>query len=185
LKKYAIKSLAIAAFLLPVFGSLRAQSDSREIATENSIRDSSRVRDPHKATILALCLPGSGQIYNRKYWKVPLVYGAMGTAAVFLIHNRSQVRNINEELRYRTANPGNVSNAKYAVYPTQSLIGLRNDFKNYRDFSILALTAAYGLQVVDAVVDAHLSGFDMNQSISIKVRPTLAPVAGLGLKFVF
>jgi hypothetical protein len=164
-----------------------AQNDGRVLA--EPLPDSARrsdIRDPKKATYLALALPGAGQIYNRKYWKLPLVYGAMGTSAVFLVYNRAEMRQANEELRYRYANNGALNDPEYARYTTSALIGLRDQYKTYRDFSILALTGAYGLQVLDAVVDAHLSGFDMNQPISgLHIRPSFAMGAGVAVRFEF
>jgi len=163
---------------------LKGQDNPVEALTENARRDSSDIRNPKTATILALSLPGAGQVYNRKYWKLPLVYAALGTSAGFLIYNRSEVRQINRELEFRFNNNGSVNDPKYAAYSsTGSLIQLRNQFKNYRDFSILALTAAYGLQVIDAVVDAHLSGFDMNQPLSLNLGLQASGIAGVGLTF--
>jgi hypothetical protein len=170
-----------------------AQNDGRVLAEPLPLQSDSAKpgptlapRDPKKATYLALALPGAGQIYNRKYWKLPLVYGAMGTSAVFLVYNRAEMRQANEELRYRYNNGGALNDPEYARYTTSALIGLRDQYKTYRDFSILALTGAYGLQVLDAVVDAHLSGFDMNQSISgLHIRPSFAMGAGVAVRFEF
>lgn len=170
-----------------------AQNDGRVLAEPLPLQSDSAKpgpalapRDPKKATYLALALPGAGQIYNRKYWKLPLVYGAMGTSAVFLVYNRAEMRQANEELRYRYANGGALNDPEYARYTTSALIGLRDQYKTYRDFSILALTGAYGLQVLDAVVDAHLSGFDMNQPISgLHIRPSFAMGAGVAVRFEF
>jgi hypothetical protein len=177
---WVLCSLFFAGSTLPLFG----QEDLAPPVTEYIRPDSSRIRSPKTATILALCLPGAGQVYNRKYWKLPLVYAALGTSAGFLIYNRSEVRQINRELEFRFNNNGSVNDPKYAAYSsTGSLIQLRNQFKNYRDFSILALTAAYGLQVIDAVVDAHLSGFDMNQPLSLNLGLQASGIAGVGLTF--
>jgi hypothetical protein len=163
---------------------LKGQDNPVPAATEYARRDSAQIRNPKTATILALCLPGAGQVYNRKYWKLPLVYAAIGTSTGFLIYNRAEVRQINRELSYRFVNNGAPDNQKYIAYSsTGSLIQLRNQYKNYRDFSILALTAAYGLQVIDAVVDAHLSGFDMNQPLSLNLGLQPSGIAGLGIGF--
>jgi hypothetical protein len=167
--------------LVTAIQPLKGQDNPVEALTETARRDSSNIRNPKTATILALCLPGAGQVYNRKYWKLPLVYAAMGTAAGFLIYNRAEVRQINRELSYRFNN-GSANDPQYIAYTsTGSLIQLRNQFKNYRDFSILALTAAYGLQVIDAVVDAHLSGFDMNQPLSLNLGIQSSGIAGIGI----
>lgn len=170
-------------FLTAAFQPLKGQDNPVQAATEYARRDSSNIRNPKTATILALCLPGAGQVYNKKYWKLPLVYAALGTSSAFLIFNRAQVRQINEELTYRFST-GTTNNPKFQAYTsTGSLIQLRNQYKNYRDFSILALSAAYGLQVIDAVVDAHLSGFDMNQPLSLNMGLQPSGTAGLGISF--
>jgi len=88
-----------------------------------------------------------------------------------------------DKLTYRFST-GTTNNPKFQAYTsTGSLIQLRNQYKNYRDFSILALSAAYGLQVIDAVVDAHLSGFDMNQPLSLNMGLQPSGTAGFGISF--
>ncbi|MFN5889861.1 MAG: DUF5683 domain-containing protein [Bacteroidota bacterium] len=122
------------------------------------------VHSPKKATILALALPGSGQIYNRKYWKVPIVYGAFGYAGYSMITNRSKLRTLNDSIS---------GIFKIGKTPTAQLIAERDRYRGNRDVAILSLAGIYVLQAIDATVDAHFYKFNINDAIAIsgKISP--------------
>ncbi len=131
----------------------------------NSLLDSNKtVKDTHspkKATILALTLPGSGQIYNRKYWKVPIVYGAFGYAGYSMITNRSKLRTLNDSISRIF---------KIGKTPTAQLIAERDRYRGNRDVAILSLAGIYVLQAIDATVDAHFYKFNINDAIAVSGR---------------
>ncbi len=116
---------------------------------------------PKKATILALTLPGSGQIYNRKYWKVPIVYGAFGYAGYSMITNRSKLRTLNDSIS---------GIFKIGKTPTAQLIAERDRYRGNRDVAILSLAGIYVLQAIDATVDAHFYKFNINDAIAVSGR---------------
>lgn len=125
-------------------------------------------RDPHspkKASIYAAVLPGLGQIYNRKYWKVPIVYATLGAATYSMVYFRGEMRKLNSQFT-----------AAYKLNPDTSLnlnlIAERDNNRRYRDFSILAMTAIYALQIIDATVDAHFYKFNIDQNLEVKMNPS-------------
>ena len=130
-------------------------------------KDSTPWSRPKKATILALTLPGSGQIYNKQYWKAGIVYaGGVGIYMAFRFNqdslNAYQTEYVNR-LNGDTANYRNLS--------TQSIRNFRNQHRRFRDISLLGFAGLYALQVIDANVDAHLQEFRVNEDLSLKVQP--------------
>lgn len=141
-----------------------------------------------KATLFSAIIPGSGQIYNhiaqpkgqkKAFWKVPLIYGALGGATYFLIFNQSEVVKLRREYRYREENPG--SAIDYLAYDSQGLLTLESQNANFRDFSILGLVLIYGLQVADAAVEAHFVSFDVSEDLSLRIKPWTYQTSHVGL----
>lgn len=149
----------------------------------------SKGRSPKSAAIRSALVPGLGQIYNRKYWKLPLVYGALGITGGILIHNLSQYKKI--QFAYNTLVTKDSANFQNVVPELQPFIergdirGLQRNrtyFRQNIDYSMLFFIIFWGLNVVDAAVDAHLSTFNVNDDLSFQVKPVLQPgVAGFGL----
>lgn len=121
---------------------------------------------PKKATIYAAVLPGLGQIYNRKYWKTPIVWGALGGAVYYTFDNRNKMRAINDTLKSFYIKHMDT----FAANPLH--IAKRNQYRQQRDIGILAFTALYVLQIIDATVDAHFFRIDFNQKLSAKINPS-------------
>ncbi len=113
---------------------------------------------PHKASIYSLCLPGLGQAYNRKYWKIPLVYGCLGGSAYFFWDNRQQLNATNDYFKSLYANNEE---------PTALEIANRNALRVNRDIAGIAFVLSYVLQVVDATVDAHFYRFNINETVDL------------------
>jgi len=140
-----------------------------------------RVSRAQKAGYLAL-LPGAGQIYNKRWWKLPLVYGLLGTlgsAEYFYQVRYSDYKNAKEKIAKKEAALGDLSLGKASVERTTT--GIENGivfYRRNRDLYILVFAAGYALQMLDAVVDAHLHDFDVGKDISMHWEPTLLPVPG-------
>ena len=140
------------------------------------------VPNPTKATWLALVIPGGGQIYNRKYWKLPIFYGGFAGCAYALTWNGKMYKDYSTA--YKDAMNGNMQSSSitdllppgYTVSETQlkELLRKRKDtYRRYRDLSIFAFIGVYLLSVIDAYVDAELSNFDITPDLSMKVEPTV------------
>ncbi len=138
------------------------------------------VPNPTKATWLALVIPGGGQIYNRKYWKLPIFYGGFAGCAYALTWNSKMYKDYSTA--YKDAMNGNMQSSSitdllppgYKISETQlkELLRKRKDtYRRYRDLSIFAFIGVYLLSVIDAYVDAELSNFDITPDLSMKVEP--------------
>lgn len=147
--------------------------------------------NPKVAVFRSAVLPGWGQWYNKKYWKIPIVYGALGTTAGVFFYNRKIYKLLRQAVKYRldndTTNDGLIA-PEFQNLPTDFLIANRNIFRQNIDYSVLVFLLFWGLNVVDASVDAHLKAFDVSPDISMKVQPgfnyaTNSP--GISLVFFF
>jgi hypothetical protein len=136
--------------------------------------------DPNKSLWLALSFPGAGQIYNRKYWKLPIIYGgAMGVAYAISFYGGYYNDYMQGYRDYTDKDP----NTNYHLelipkgYPESSagtyVKNRVNSYRRYRDIFIVVGVAVYALSVIDAYVDAQLADFDISTDLSIKVRPKL------------
>ena len=140
------------------------------------------VPNPTKATWLALVIPGGEQIYNRKYWKLPIFYGGFAGCAYALTWNSKMYKDYSTA--YKDAMNGNMQSSSitdllppgYKISETQlkELLRKRKDtYRRYRDLSIFAFIGVYLLSVIDAYVDAELSNFDITPDLSMKVEPAV------------
>lgn len=126
--------------------------------------------DPKKASVLSAILPGAGQIYNKKYWKVPVVYALGG----LLVYNTIQQNNHYQYFKKELLNVLNGGISKEG-YSSDQLILLKNQSKKWRDLSIAGVVLVYLLNIIDANVDAHLKTFDVSDNLSLKITPNLSP----------
>lgn len=142
------------------------------------------VPDPKRATWLALLIPGGGQIYNRKYWKLPIVYGGFVGCAYALTWNNQMYSDYSQAYLDLMDDDPNTDSFKDFLPPNYKIEGNESQFENifkrkkdyyrrYRDLSIFCFVAVYALSVIDAYVDAELSNFDISKDISLKVEPTI------------
>lgn len=176
---------------IPVFSDTTQYNDTSVIKTKagkDSVVVKKKVHSPRKATIRSLIIPGWGQIYNKKYWKVPIVYGAIGFPAYLFTFNRKWYNKTKYALSIVANNryTGQAAADSLAKVDPQlkvfvelkeqgSLVNYRNEFRRDMDYAILFTILMWGLNVVDATVDGHLKGFDVGDELSLKVRPTVIP----------
>ena len=146
-----------------------------------------RLTRPGKAALLAALLPGAGQIYNRRYWKLPLVYGALGGVLYGEYFYQSRYREFADAVNAVEVDPSNLQNAndlgivRANAAKVPSLDGLRSGvvfYRGNRDIFYLYIGLAYSLQIVDALVDAHLRDFDVSDDLTFHWEPILMSVPG-------
>ena len=143
--------------------------------------------NPNRALWLALVIPGGGQIYNRKYWKLPIIYGGMMGCIYALTWNNMMYRDYSQAyLDIMDSDPTTQSYNKFlhlGATITQAneerykkLFKSRKDkYRRWRDMSMFCLIGVYALSVIDAYMDAELSEFDISKDLSLKVAPTVIP----------
>lgn len=155
------------------------------------------IPDPKKAMWLAIVFPGGGQIYNRKYWKLPIVYGGLLGCVYALNWNNTMYRDYSQAYIDIMDEDPNTKSYENFIPPSynvnqnleriQSLFKRKKDYyRRYRDLSIFCMIGVYALSIVDAYVDAELSSFDISHDLSMKVHPTIindrhSTVRGIGL----
>lgn len=150
------------------------------VIADSSRKKNLQVFNPRTATLRSAILPGWGQIYNKKYWKLPLVWGALGTTAGIYFYNVKNYRSLKEAYIYLTdTDPGNDGqvNPLYRNLSAESIRSYRNSFRQNVDYSVLFFLLFWGLNVVDATVDAHLKAFDVDDNLSLEIRPGYSPMA--------
>jgi hypothetical protein len=128
--------------------------------------------DPRKATMRSLILPGWGQAYNKEYWKIPIVYGALGAAAGIYMYNNTWYKRSRDAYNSRVNGDTNIY-SRLKPLQTQSILSLRNSFRRDRDYSTLWFFILWALNVVDATVFGHLKDFDVSEDLSLKLKPVI------------
>ncbi len=124
--------------------------------------------NPYRAGIYSMVIPGAGQIYNKKYWKVPIVWGGFAGLIYSLDYNKSQRDRFDEA--YGASVVG-LPHEFEDVLSTQALKSYRDKFNKQLQLTYVGFVALYALTALDAYVDAHLKSFDISESLSLHVRP--------------
>ncbi len=185
-------------FLLNFTFSFSQVKPSDSVKTENQVVEEiekANVKitpqyNPTKAGLYSAVLPGLGQLYNKKYWKMPIVWGAVGTGVGIIIYNDKQYK------RYRTAYIAELNGQphEFSDIPGIDKVVLGNvqdRAKRYRDYAIAITGVIYILNIVDAVVDAHL--YEQRKDPDLAIKPTVIndqmglgyPKAGISLTYRF
>lgn len=142
------------------------------------------VPDPKKALWLAIVIPGGGQIYNRKYWKLPLVYGGFLGCVYAMTWNNTMYRDYSQayidimDSDENTKSYENFIPSHYDVKANEQRLKdlfrrKKNYYRRFRDLSMFCMIGVYALSIVDAYVDAELSSFDISRDLTLRVHPTV------------
>ena len=126
---------------------------------------------PKIATALSAVIPGAGQIYNRKWWKVPIVYAGLGASGYFIYYYAVQTKSYQTEYRHRANGETNMLNPQYANFSDENVLALKNNYRRSMEIAIAAAAIIYALNILDATVDAHLFYFDVSDDLSLSVQP--------------
>ncbi len=126
-------------------------------------------KSPKKAALYSATIPGLGQIYTKKYWKVPIVYAGIITSVYFIDENNKQYK------KYKNAALQSYETEQNQLgYTYSELKTLKDHYRRNRDVSYFSLIGIYLLNIVDASVNAHLYNFDVSDDISINIKPHLS-----------
>ena len=149
---------------------------------------------PRKAALYSAIFPGLGQLYNKKWWKLPIVYAAVGIPVVLYFDNKTWYN----RTRYALAvvlspnpSPDSLGAVHKQLRPLVdskaqgSILRYRNEFRKNMDYSIIFTLLFWGLNIVDATVDAHLKGFDVSDDLNVSIRPALLPGNAPGFTLAF
>ncbi|MBR1445616.1 MAG: hypothetical protein IJ586_00820, partial [Alloprevotella sp.] len=148
------------------------------------------VPNPKRALWLAIVFPGAGQIYNRKYWKLPIFYGGFLGCTYALLWNQQMYKDYSQAYLDIMDDDPNTKSYMDMLPPRYDITGReerfktifknkKNYYRRYRDLSVFCFIGVYLLSVIDAYVDAQLSVFDISPDLSMKVRPAVITQPGL------
>jgi len=144
----------------------------KEARRERFLSTLPKNHNPKTATLLAL-IPGAGQIYNRRYWKLPIVYGGLGALGYFTVVNYAEYACFRKAYLH-TVDQNDLTNDKCYLAPDADSLSLkiyRDNAQESAELFVIGLTLFYGLTIIDAFVDAHLMRFDISDDLSMRIEP--------------
>ncbi len=167
----------------------QVQPEKQEVTPDTvEIKSYATQYDPGKAALFAAVLPGLGQLYNKKYWKLPLVYGGFIGFGYGINFYQTGYKKYKSELFDVLETDAPVSESGYTEDQLRTIV---DRYRRERDFMIILMAGMYLLQIVDAHVDAHLKEFDLNPNLHVKLQPTwetdilTGRSAGFSIRFRF
>ena len=134
--------------------------------------------NPNRALLLSAVLPGAGQVYNKQWWKVPIVYVAIGGIGYVTYNNFSQMKYYRDEYLYRVANNGQTQypdNPDMVATPTSNIYNMYEAYNKTFQLSVIVSIAVYGINLLDAYVFGHLFEFQISDDLSMNMSPSLMP----------
>jgi len=138
--------------------------------------DSVKPHSPKLATLMSACVPGLGQVYNKKYWKVPVVYAGFGIIGYSFIKSNQNYKKYRDAYLFREDNDPTTIDSIFTYYSKEDLLINKEYYRRNRDLSAIIGVLWYVINIIDATVDAHLFSFDINDDLSLNVRPYSCPL---------
>lgn len=184
-----LKTYIILIITLLLYFENSAQTDTLDVSiytdslitieADTLISDSLKKSKPSRAFLYSAIVPGLGQAYNKKYWKIPVVYSALGSAAFFFNKNNLQYKRYLKGLveLYQYDQDTTTALTIFEADADKSKLTLQKDvYRRNRDLNMILFFAVYLLNAVDANIDAHLSDFDVSDDLSIQIKPDVLPI---------
>jgi hypothetical protein len=159
---------------------------AQKVEDKPYVSDTTKWSRPKKVTFLAF-VPGLGQIYNKKYWKLPIVYGGFAALIYSVTFYQKQYDDLRQAVKDRNAGL-TLTDPSLEPLDIANLVSFRDFYRENRDLSWIGIGALYGLQIMDAAVDAHLQEFDVTENLSLRWQPDYRIQYGqafLGATFTF
>lgn len=149
--------------------------------------DSNHLHSPKRATIYSAILPGLGQAYNKKYWKIPVIYAGLGATGYFFFYNNKEYQRTRKALVNRLDTDSLTIDTEFTDprYTNEFLQDRKNYFRRNRDLSAIIGILVYVANIIDADVDAHLTYFNVDNNLSLQVMPLQPGVTSLCLSYRF
>ncbi len=165
-----MKRVQYIAVLICVFLSIQGNAqEEMELRAADTIKSTINPNAPAKAAFYSALVPGLGQAYNKKYWKIPLVYIGLGASIYYYSFNQKEYKGFRNEYKKRLAGTSAGENdATYGDFSDDQLIRGQKFHQRNRDLSALITAGIYLLNIIDANVDAHLMQFNVNDNLTLK-----------------
>jgi hypothetical protein len=155
--------------------------------------DTVKPHSPRRAAFYSAVLPGLGQVYNKQYWKVPLMYAGGAVAGYLIYYNYGVYNNLRKSFRYRLDGDSTTSLEQFSIWTISGgldvnlenfsngeLLTLQQTYRRDLDLSVLLAVGVYALNVVDAVVFAHLYDFDVSDDLTLRMKPGFETIGATG-----
>ena len=148
----------------------------------SQIKDTTKIHSPRTAALRSLALPGWGQAYNKKYWKIPIIYGAFTGLYFMASFNQKELTDAETSL-IQLENGETITSDFYNItgITTAQITERVDDFRRNRDFAYILMGLTYLLNVVDANVDAHLIDYNVSDDLTLKLQPNMEQNAYIGI----
>ncbi|NVK85211.1 MAG: hypothetical protein HWE21_12875 [Cytophagia bacterium] len=173
-----MRSALIVLLFIVGISTIHAQQRDMEVQDGILIGDTVKVNkragkyyNPKKAALRSAIIPGWGQIYNDSWWKVPLVYGGFGVALYYVDLNNDNFKYYKQEIAKEEAKTDPDEN-RLRIYARRA-----DTWRNNRDLVVLTMIGLYGLQIIDATVDAHLKGFNVDENLALNLKPKFGVIS--------
>lgn len=179
----------ILCFVLIKAQVIHAQQSGVLVVNDSTMQSdkSPRIKEhsPTKATLLSL-VPGFGQAYNKQYWKMPVIYAAMGVVTYFAIDNYNGYTRLRKEYLARLDNQSlDFENPRYKGYSTISIGNLMEAYQSNFELSLIIGGVIYVINLIDANVYAHLFSFNVNDDLALQMSPVFKPLSYCNTKFSY
>ncbi len=188
--KFRLLTSSLVILLLLPIAQINAQSSDTGITDVKT--DTNKVvvkkHPPKKALLMSAVLPGLGQAYNKKYWKIPIIYVGAAVDAYFAIKNLDSLHIYSTAYKNSVNGKSALLDKFHSQYDSTQLLTLRTDYKRYTDLTFIIAGAIYALNIIDATVDAYMFTYDLSDDLSMHVLPmfyTSRNYSYTGLSFSF
>lgn len=159
------------------------------LKAQNDLRIDSLIKQKHSPTLasaMSAIVPGSGQVYNKKYWKFPVIYAGMGTLTYLVVDYNKEYQKYKTAYKYITDNDPDTFTPYQEVLTSDEIENEMNRWRRFRDLNGILLFGVYILNIIDASVDAHLYNYDVSDDLSLKLDPVIyhnnkTPIVGVKL----
>ncbi len=166
-----MRFILLIAFLIHFSYSFSQINKSTSDTTKKNSLKKPSVHSPRLAMLFSACVPGLGQAYNKKYWKIPIVYATMGTTIYFFQQNNKLYKEYKESYIEKTKHTSGID--YYPQYDSTQVRELQMYYQKNRDLNFILTALFYTLNIADAYVDAHLMTFDVSDNLSLNILPSL------------
>jgi hypothetical protein len=162
-------------FIKPGTKPKKADTIRRTVEKPVIFKDSARIaieKMPRQAAIRSAILPGLGQIHNKRWWKVPFIYGGFFAIGLAYDFNQRYYKEFLGEVQYRAEHNHEAKNPKYAGYSFEGMVAVKDSYRRNRDLSILGFVGMHAINIIDAYIDAKFFRFDISNDLSFRIDPS-------------
>ena len=181
--------LIVSIILLCTFSRHNAVNAQKPLPIDSLKQAEREKHSPRRATIYSAVLPGLGQAYNHKYWKIPIIYGGFTALTYSYMFNDGKYSDYLHEYTKRMNKDSANFNPAMKDYKNENILELKNSYQKSRELTVIGFVVLYALNIIDATVDGHLYAFDISDNLSMNINPYLAPNYNYslngGLSFTF